>query len=52
MHISKEAHASLIDEIIRRDTLDYDVTSEKEGSSVSGGGAQMISDDDRTAGDD
>ena len=46
MHIPKQVHALLIDEIIRRDTLDYDVTSDNEGSSGSGGGSTDDSDDD------
>ena len=36
MHISKDAHAALIDEIIRRDTLDCDIASDDSSESDSG----------------
>ena len=36
MHISKDAHAALIDEMIRRDTLDHDIASDDSSESDSG----------------
>jgi hypothetical protein len=47
MHIPKEVHASLTDEIVGRDTLGYDAPSDDdEGSSESDEASTDGSDDD------